>query len=160
MNSRNARVLLPTLSFVISILVLWKILVPLFLKGFNPIFTGLVAVAIMTFIILLLVYGFDKKLLSSFCGAMSGILFAMILSIICSKAFHIHGAVWGVNLIFQLTMHTLKLHKFFYHFRLYSYPHGLLSIKDYCSLFLKMPIEDHLLPFYKSLNLKYHSLPV
>ncbi len=66
MNSRNARVLLPTLSFVfiaiafalflvifaqgiglrsvlsfvISILVLWKILVPLFLKGFNPIFTG------------------------------------------------------------------------------------------------------------------------
>ena len=81
------------LSFVISILVLWKILVPLFLKGFNPIFTGLVAVAIMTFIILLLVYGFDKKLLSSFCGAMSGILFAMILSIICSHAFHIHGAV-------------------------------------------------------------------
>ena len=81
------------LSFVVSILVLWKILVPLFLKGFNPIFTGLVTVAIMTFIILVLVYGFDKKLLASFCGAMSGILFAMILSTICSRAFHIHGAV-------------------------------------------------------------------
>ena len=81
------------LSFVITILVLWKILVPLFLKGFNPILTGLVAVAIMTFIILALVYGFDKKLLASFCGAMSGIIFAMILSIICSRAFHIHGAV-------------------------------------------------------------------
>lgn len=70
------------------------------------------------------------------------------------------GHIFYIDLIFQLTMHTLKLHKFFYHFRLYSYPHGLLSIKDYCSLFLKMPIEDHLLPFYKSLNLKYHSLPV
>lgn len=81
------------LSFVVSILVLWKILVPLFLKGFNSIFTGLVTVAIMTFIILVLVYGFDKKLLASFCGAMSGILFAMILSTICSRAFHIHGAV-------------------------------------------------------------------
>lgn len=81
------------LSFVVTILVLWKILVPLFLKGFNPIFTGLVSVSIMTFIILALVYGFDKKLLASFCGAMSGILFAMVLSIICSKAFHIHGAV-------------------------------------------------------------------
>ena len=81
------------LSFVITILVLWKILVPLFLKGFNPILTGLVAVAIMTFIILALVYGFDKKLLASFCGAMSGIIFAMVLSIICSRAFHIHGAV-------------------------------------------------------------------
>ena len=81
------------LSFVITILVLWKILVPLFLKGFNPILTGLVAVAIMTFIILALVYGFDKKLLASFCGARSGIIFAMVLSIICSRAFHIHGAV-------------------------------------------------------------------
>ena len=81
------------LSFVITILVLWKILVPLFLKGYNSIFVGLVAVAILTFVILLFVYGLDKRLLSSFFGSMSGIIFAMILSIICSKAFHIHGAV-------------------------------------------------------------------
>ena len=81
------------LSFVITILVLWKILVPLFLKGYNSIFVGLVAVAIMTFVILLFVYGLDKRLLSSFFGSMSGIIFAMILSIICSKAFHIHGAL-------------------------------------------------------------------
>lgn len=81
------------LSFVITILVLWKILVPLFLKGYNSIFVGLVEVAIMTFVILLFVYGLDKRLLSSFFGSMSGIIFAMILSIICSKAFHIHGAV-------------------------------------------------------------------
>ena len=80
-------------SFAITILVLWKILVPLFLKGHNPIFVGLAAVAIMTFVILALVYGFDKKLLSSFCGAMSGIVFAMVLSIIYTSSFHIHGAV-------------------------------------------------------------------
>ena len=63
------------------------------LQGFNPILTVLVAVGIMTFLILALVYGFDKKLLTSFLGAMSGILFAMILSIICSRAFHVHKAV-------------------------------------------------------------------
>lgn len=80
-------------SFAITILILWKILVPLFLKGHNPIFVGLAAVAILTFVILALVYGFDKKLLSSFCGAMSGIVFAMVLSIICTSSFHIHGAV-------------------------------------------------------------------
>lgn len=80
-------------SFVITILVLWKILVPLFLKGSNPIFVGITAVAIMTFVILTLVYGFDRRLLSSFFGSMSGIIFAMILSVICTKAFHIHGAV-------------------------------------------------------------------
>lgn len=80
-------------SFFLTILVLWKILVPLFLKGYNPILFGLIALATMTFFILALVYGFDRRLLVSFCGSMSGILFAMLLSIICSKAFHIHGAV-------------------------------------------------------------------
>ena len=80
-------------SFVITILVLWKILVPFYLKGFNPIMTGIVVVAIMTFIILALVYGFDKRLVSAFSGSMTGILFAAILSFVFTKQFHIHGAV-------------------------------------------------------------------
>ncbi|MCI7439751.1 MAG: YibE/F family protein [Spirochaetia bacterium] len=80
-------------SFVITILVLWKILVPFYLKGFNPIMTGIVVVAIMTFIILALVYGFDKRLVSAFSGSMTGILFAAILSFVFTKNFHIHGAV-------------------------------------------------------------------
>lgn len=81
------------LSFVVTVLVLWKILVPLYLKGFNPIFVGLVVVAVLTFCILALVYGFDKRLFSSFCGAMLGICFAAVLAVVCTKAFHIHGAV-------------------------------------------------------------------
>lgn len=80
-------------SFVVTVLVLWKILVPLYLKGFNPIFVGLVVVAILTFCIIALVYGFDKRLFSAFCGSMLGIIFAAILSVVCTKAFHIHGAV-------------------------------------------------------------------
>lgn len=81
------------LSFVITVLVLWKIMVPLFLKGYHPIVCGFIVIAVMTFVILFLVYGMNKRLFSSFCGAMSGILFAMILSVICSKVFRIHGAV-------------------------------------------------------------------
>lgn len=80
-------------SFVITILVLWKILVPFYLKGFNPIMTGIIVVAIMTLIILALVYGFDKRLVSAFSGSMTGILFAAILSFVFTKNFHIHGAV-------------------------------------------------------------------
>ena len=80
-------------SFVITILVLWKILVPLYLKGVNPIMTGILVVGIMTFVILSLVYGFDRRLVSSFCGSMSGILFAAFLSFVFTKNFHIHGAV-------------------------------------------------------------------
>ncbi len=81
------------LSFVVTILVLWKILVPLYLKGFNPILAGFIVTAVLTFCILALVYGFDRRLFSSFCGAMLGIGFAAVLSVICTKAFHIHGAV-------------------------------------------------------------------
>ncbi len=80
-------------SFIITILSLWKILIPLYLKGINPIASGVLVVAILTFCILVLVYGFDARLLSSFCGSMSGILFAAVLSYVCTKQFHIHGAV-------------------------------------------------------------------
>ncbi len=80
-------------SFIITILVLWKILVPLYLKGVNPILTGILVVGIMTFVILALVYGFDRRLVSSFSGSMLGILSAALLSFVFTKGFHIHGAV-------------------------------------------------------------------
>lgn len=81
------------LSFVVTVLVLWKILVPLYLKGWNPVFVGLIVTAILTFCIIALVYGFDKRLFSAFCGSMLGIGFAAVLSVICTRLFHIHGAV-------------------------------------------------------------------
>lgn len=81
------------LSFAVTVLVLWKILVPLYLKGFNPIFVGLVVVAVLTFAITALVYGFDRRLFSAFFGSMLGIFFAALLSVVCTRAFHIHGAV-------------------------------------------------------------------
>lgn len=81
------------LSFVVTVLVLWKILVPLYLKGCNPIFVGLAVVAVLTFAITALVYGFDRRLFSAFSGSMLGIFFAAALSVVCTGAFHIHGAV-------------------------------------------------------------------
>ena len=80
-------------SFIITILVLWKILVPLYLHGVNPVLSGILVVGIMTFVILALVYGFDRRLVSSFSGSMLGILFAAFLSFMFTKVFHIHGAV-------------------------------------------------------------------
>jgi uncharacterized membrane protein len=80
-------------SFIITILCLWKILVPLYLKGCNPIFIGFLVTAILTAVIIVLVYGFNKKFISAFTGAMLGIGFAALLSILCTKCFYIHGAV-------------------------------------------------------------------
>lgn len=85
------------ISFVLTILVIWKLLVPLYLKGVDPVLAGLLIIAILTFFILALVYGFNKKLLSSFCGALLGILLTAILSIFCTKSFKIHGAVMAYS---------------------------------------------------------------
>ncbi len=80
-------------SFIITVLSIWKILIPLYLKGFDPIFTALIVVLLITVVILGLVYGFDKRLLSSVSGAFLGILLAAVLSIIFTKVFHLHGAI-------------------------------------------------------------------
>lgn len=85
------------LSFILTVLVIWKLLVPMYLKGFNPILAGLCITAFLTFSILALVYGFDKRLIASFSGAMLGIIITAILSIICTKEFKIHGAVMAYS---------------------------------------------------------------
>jgi uncharacterized membrane protein len=84
-------------SFILTVLVIWKLLVPCYLKGYNPIIIGWAVTAFLTVAILALVYGFDKRLLSSFSGAMLGITLTAILSVICTKEFKIHGAVMAYS---------------------------------------------------------------
>lgn len=81
------------LSFVITVLTLWKVLVPMYLKGYDPLLCGCAVTVLLTVIILSLVYGFDRRLLSSASGALLGIGFAAVLAVICTKTFKIHGAV-------------------------------------------------------------------
>ena len=52
------------LSFVITVLAIWKIMVPTSLKGANPILVGLLLVALLTVVIIVFVYGFDRRSLS------------------------------------------------------------------------------------------------
>lgn len=54
------------LSFVITVLMLWKILVPCYLNGWNPVLTGLLLVLVLTAVIILLVYGWE---LQNHCGS-------------------------------------------------------------------------------------------
>ena len=81
------------LSFVFSALMLWKIMLPLFLRGFNPIYAGLGTVALMTGAISFLVGGISRKGLVTFIGAFLGLLLTCVLALVFSKGFHIHGAV-------------------------------------------------------------------
>ncbi len=80
-------------SFIFTILAIWKIMIPLFLKGFNPIVVGLVISVILTTAIIGLVFGIDKKSLASISGALLGLFITCLMSIFFVAKFKIHGAV-------------------------------------------------------------------
>lgn len=80
-------------SFAITILTIWKILIPCFLKGMNPIMIGLLIVFFLTVVIIGFVYGFDRRSLSAISGSFLGIIATCILGIIFTDIFKINGAV-------------------------------------------------------------------
>ncbi len=81
------------LSFVFSCVVIWKIVVPLCLNGWNPIYIALAAVLLLTFVIIYIIAGFTRKGTTAFCGAMLGVLASCFMAMIFTGLFHINGAV-------------------------------------------------------------------
>ncbi len=80
-------------SFAITILTIWKILVPAYLKGYSPIWVGIIITVAITIIIIFFVYGFDKKTITASLGSLLGIFTSCILGILFTDLFKIHGAV-------------------------------------------------------------------
>ena len=80
-------------SFIVTVLAIWKILVPLYLNGHNPIPIGLIITALLTAMIIYFVYGIDIKTLSAVSGSVLGTVTTCILGIIFTSVFKIHGAV-------------------------------------------------------------------
>lgn len=85
------------LSFIITVLMLWKVLIPAYLNGYNPVFVGLIITTALTVIIISLVYGFDKRTLTAVCGAVTGLLVTAALGIIFTGQFKIHGAIMAYS---------------------------------------------------------------
>lgn len=81
------------LSFFLTVLAIWKLLVPLYLKGYNPIWTGLVFTLLLSVLIIALVYGFDRRCISAVSGTFLGILVTCLLGSLFTDLFQIHGAV-------------------------------------------------------------------
>ena len=69
------------LSFIDTILLMWKVLVPSLLNGYNPIWVSLGLVMALTALILMLIYGWDRRFLEAVLGA------------VFTNLFQIHGAV-------------------------------------------------------------------
>jgi len=81
------------LSFAFSALVIWKVLIPSFLKGYDPILVSLGCVTVMTGCIIFLIGGLTRKGVTSFVGSMLGVATAAVLAEVFTGAFHIHGAI-------------------------------------------------------------------
>lgn len=81
------------LSFVLTVLMIWKFLIPLLLKGWNPIIISLFFVVVVTVVVLLLVGGLNRKSLAAIIGSISGTILTGIMAIIFGNLFKIHGAV-------------------------------------------------------------------
>lgn len=80
-------------SFLMTVLMIWKLLVPLLLKGWNPIIISLYFVVTATSIIIFMVGGLNRQSLAAVLGSLSGTLLTTILAIIFGNNFKIHGAV-------------------------------------------------------------------
>lgn len=84
-------------SFVITILTIWKVMVPAYLRGINPVWCGIVVTAFLTVLIIFLVYGFDKKTIAASSGALLGVFVTCVLGCIFTDLFKIHGAVMSYS---------------------------------------------------------------
>ena len=84
-------------SFAITVLTIWKIMVPAYLRGINPIWCGILITAFLTVLIIFLVYGFNRKTLAASSGALLGVLVTCIVGCLFTDAFKIHGAVMAYS---------------------------------------------------------------
>ena len=85
------------LSFALTVLAIWKLLIPLYLKGYNPIWMGLLINLFLTTMIIALVYGFDGRCAAAVSGSFLGILITCALGAVFTDLFNIHGAVMSYS---------------------------------------------------------------
>jgi len=81
------------LSFSFTGMVLWKVLVPLLLKGVDPVWVTLCVVATLSAVIIFLVAGVNRTGMTAFLGAFLGVVSSCGLAAYFTGEFHVHGAV-------------------------------------------------------------------
>ena len=81
------------LSFAVTLLTMWKVLVPCLLKGYDPVAAAFLSVIFMNLVSLSLIYGWDRRCLASAMGAGLGIGVTALLGYVFTDALMIHGAV-------------------------------------------------------------------
>lgn len=90
------------ISFIFSLVCIWKLLIPMLLKGYNPMIVSLAIGISISVVTLILVAGFTKKAYCAILGSLCSSLFTGFLAIIFGNIFKIHGAVmpWSESLLY------------------------------------------------------------
>ena len=78
-------------SLVASAVIVWKLLIPLLLKGINPMFAAFVTVIALTVLIDLLVAGFTKRCLVAILGSLAGTLMTCCVAILLTHLLKLDG---------------------------------------------------------------------
>lgn len=81
------------LSFSITVLMIWKVLIPAYLRGMNPVLVGLLVTVVLTVVIISLVYGLDKRCAAAVSGSILGVLTTCVVGVVFTNLFQIHGAI-------------------------------------------------------------------
>ncbi len=80
------------MTFVLSCLIVWKVLIPLTLKGCPASVVSFVSVALLTALIMYFVAGWTRHALAAFAGSMLGVLTSLIGAVVAARLLHVDGA--------------------------------------------------------------------
>lgn len=102
------------ISFLFTVLAIWKVLIPAFLMGYHPIIVGMMFTLLLTVLITMLVYGFGRCFLSAVLGSFLGIIITAGMAIYFVDVFKVHGAImsFSENLLYS-GFSTLNLNYIF-----------------------------------------------
>ena len=103
------------ISLVLSVMLVWKVLIPLMLAGYAPIWMALLLVVVLTAMIDLLVAGFTRKALVAMLGSLQGTALTCVLAVVFGNLLKLDGGSlpYVVPLIAQSTM-SLDIRSLFF----------------------------------------------
>lgn len=81
------------LSFIFTAFCFWKLLLPMYLYGYNPLLISILITFITAAAVIFLVSGIGKKGLTAMCGCFCGIVFTAVVSVLTGGVFKIPATV-------------------------------------------------------------------
>ncbi len=81
------------LSLFFTVVMLWKVLLPGILMGYDPIWTAFLALTVIAGVTLFSIAGIGRTALVAWFGALMGIIFTATLAVLLFPPFRLHGAI-------------------------------------------------------------------